>query len=122
MAKKILVVDDEPDIQKSVKMLVETMGFEAKTTDDGNEAIKMLKNDSFDLVVLDMLMPKISGINTLKKIRGDPKIKNQKVIFLTVVGLNQSGKGVVKKLNPAGYIEKPIENDSFKAKIKKIVD
>ena len=121
MTKKILIIDDEIDIRESIKMLIEVIGFETKTTDDGNKAINMLKKEKFDLVLLDMLMPKISGIKTLEKIRKDSKIKNQKVAFLTVVGLNQAGKNVVKKLNPVGYIEKPIDNDEFKKKITKIL-
>lgn len=121
MSKKVLIVDDEQDILESVKMLVETMGYEVKTTDNGNKAVEMLKKDKFDLVLLDILMPKISGIATLEKIRAEKSIKNQKVVFLTVVSLSQAGKGAVKELAPAGYIEKPIDNTLFKAKIKKII-
>lgn len=120
--KKILIVDDEDDILESIKMLLEVMGYKAEITDDGNKAIRMLKKEKFDLVLLDILMPKISGIEVLKKIRADPQIKNQKVVFLTVVGLSQAGQSVVKKLHPADYIEKPIDNQVFKQKIKKIVE
>jgi CheY-like chemotaxis protein len=120
--KKILVVDDELDILESIKMLIETIGYNVKTTDDGNRAIDILKKEKFDLVLLDMLMPKISGIDILKKIRADPQIKNQKVVFLTVVGLSQAGEEVIKKLHPTDYIEKPIDNRIFKEKIKKIVE
>jgi CheY-like chemotaxis protein len=122
MGKRILVVDDEPDILESIKMLVETMGYEVETTEDGDKAIDMLKKEKFDLVLLDMLMPKISGIKTLEKIRANPEIKNQKVAFLTVVGLNQTGENFVKKLKPIEYIEKPIDNAEFKKKIKKILE
>ena len=118
---KVLIVDDEKDILESVKMLLETINCKVKTTDDGNKAISMLKKEKFDLVLLDVLMPKISGIKTLEKIRADPKIKNQKVAFLTVVSPSKNGKGVIKKLNPIAYLEKPIDNDSFKRKITKIL-
>ena len=118
---KVLLVDDEPDILESVKMLIETMNHEVKVTDDGYEAIKMLKKEKFDLVLLDILMPKISGIVTLEKIREDNKIKNQKVVFLTVATLSQTGKEVVKKLHPDGYITKPIDNIAFKKNIKKLL-
>ncbi len=118
---KVLLVDDEIDILESVKMLIETMNHEVKTTDDGNEAIKMLEKEKFDLVLLDILMPKISGIATLEKIRGDKKKKKKKVVFLTVATLSQTGKEVVKKLHPDGYITKPIDNVVFKKNLKKLL-
>ncbi len=122
LEKKILIVDDEEDIRNSIKMLVETMGYEVKAVDDGNRAIDLLKKEKFDLMLLDMLMPKISGLATLEKIRADSKIKNQKVVFLTVVSLSQAGEDIMKRLKPAGYIEKPIDNVVFKKTIKKIVE
>ena len=121
VVKKILLVDDELDIRESVKMLLETMNYEVEITDDGNNAITMLKNGTFDLVLLDILMPKISGIKTLEKIRADSKIKNQKVVFLTVVSPTKNGEGIIGKLGPLDYIEKPIDNNSFKEKIEKIL-
>ena len=118
---KILVVDDELDVLESVKMLIETMGHEIKTIDNGKGAIKLLGKEKFDLMILYILMPKMSGIETLEKIRASPKLKKQKVAFLSVVSLSKNGKGVIKKLNPVAYIEKPIDNIVFKKKIKKIL-
>ena len=121
MAKKILIVDDEYDILESLKMLLEGVGYEVKIVDNGLDAIKILKKEKFDLVILDILMPKLSGIKTLEKIRADKKIANQKVIFLTVVLPNANGKNIIKNLKPLAYIGKPIVNSEFKDKIKKFI-
>lgn len=118
---KILVVDDELDILESIKMLLEIGGYGVKTVNNGEDAIKILKKEKFDLMLLDILMPNLSGVKTLEKIRADSHLKNQKVAFLTVVSLSKNGKGVIKKLNPVDYIEKPIDNAVFKKKIKKII-
>ena len=119
---KILIVDDEADIRESVKMLIQTIGKnEIKTVNDGKKAIKILQKEKFDLVLLDILMPKMSGIETLQKIRQNPKLKNQKVIFLTVVIPSEKGSNTIKKLKPLEFIKKPIDNTSFKKKIKKIL-
>jgi CheY-like chemotaxis protein len=118
---KILVVDDELDILESVGMLLETMGYNVKTADRGRKAIGVLKKEKFDLVLLDILMPEMSGIQTLGKIRNDAELKKQKVVFLTVVSPSKNGKGIIKKLKPTDYIEKPIDNVVFKRKIKKIL-
>ena len=119
MKKSILVVDDELDILESVKMLLETMEYKITAVDNGRDAIKKLKKNKFDLMLLDILMPKLSGIDTLKKIRADSKLKNQKVVFLTVVTPTKIGKALINKLKPIDYIQKPINNINFKNKIKK---
>ena len=102
-------------------MLLETMGYNVKTADRGRKAIGVLKKEKFDLVLLDILMPEMSGIQTLGKIRNDAELKKQKVVFLTVVSPSKNGKGIIKKLKPTDYIEKPIDNVVFKRKIKKIL-
>lgn len=117
---RILVVDDEEDILESVGMLVESMGYEAVTVNSGAKALEALRKEQYDLVLLDILMPKLSGIKTLEQIRADPKLKDQKVVFLSVIKPSQNGDQVIAKLKPLDYIEKPVEIESFKNKIKKI--
>jgi len=121
MAKKVLIVDDQKDILTSVEMLVEGEGYKAKTASNGKQALAMLKKESFDLVLLDVLMPEMSGREVLQKIRKDSKLKKQKVAFLTVVQLSEAGKDVVKKLKPVDYFPKPIEVVNFKKRLKKIL-
>jgi len=122
MVKKILIVDDEEDILTSVKMLLESAGYKIKTAMSGKEALRILHKESFDLVLLDILMPKLSGRELLEMIRADPKLKKQKVAFLTVIRLSQAGVKAVKKLKPVKYFEKPImDTADFKRKIKAIL-
>src|SRR3989344_1097897 len=102
--KKILIVDDEKDITTSVKMLLDNMGYSVTTVNSGKEALQALQKDKFDLVLLDMLMPEMSGDQVAKKIRENPKTKNQKIAFLTVVTLGEQGKAIMQKLKPADYI------------------
>ncbi len=121
MAKKVLIVDDQEDILTSVGMLVQSMGYEAKTVNNGKKALKSLQQESFDLVLLDVLMPEMSGREVLEKIRKDPKLKNQKVAFLTVIRLSEPGKDIVKELKPIEYFQKPIDIADFRKKLKKIL-
>lgn len=123
MAKKILIVDDEPDIRESVKMLVESMGYKAKTADSGKKALKALQQEPFDLVLLDLLMPEMPGSKVLQNIRANPKTKNQKVALLTVVQLSEQGKEIAKKLKPVEYFQKPlIDKAEFQKRLKKILE
>ncbi len=120
--KQILIVDDQEEILTPMKILVKNMGYETKTASNGKQALAMLKKESFDLVLLDILMPKMSGREVLQKIRADPKLKNQKVAFLTVVQLSEAGKDIVKKLKPVDYFPKPIKMANFKKRLKKILE
>jgi len=121
MAKKILIVDDEKDILESMEMLIKNIGYEVKTANNGKQALAMLKKESFDLVLLDILMPQMSGRELLEKIRADPKLKKQKVAFLSVVCLSESGKDVMKRLKPIDYFQKPIDVADFKKRLKGIL-
>ena len=123
MKKKVLIVDDEEDILTSVAMLINNMGYEAKTVNSGEKALEIIKKQKFDLILLDILMPGISGREVLEKIREYPKLKNQKVAFLTVVKLSEYGKDMMeKKLKPVDYFQKPINVSDFKRRIKKILE
>ena len=119
--KKILIVDDEVDILTSVKSFVESLGYKGKTAKGGQSALNMLSRSKYDLVLLDILMPRMSGKIVLEKIRDNPKLKNQKVAFLTVVRLNTEGRKIVKELKPVDYINKPINTADLKKRLKKIL-
>lgn len=119
--KKILVVDDEEDITKSVKMLLENDGYIVFTVNNGKDALQKLEKETFDLVLLDILMPEMPGNEVAEKIRKNPKIKNQKILFLTVVTLGELGKSIIQQLKPSGYVQKPFKAAELRAKIKKLV-
>jgi len=122
MVKKVLIVDDEADIASSVKMLIDGMGFSSRVVNNGAAALDVIKKEKFDLVLLDILMPQMSGREVLEKIRADSKLKKQKVAFLSVVQLSTEGKDSVKKLKPVEYFQKPITDlNEFKTKIKRIL-
>ena len=121
MVKKVLIVDDKQDILTSVTMLVESLGYKAKTASSGKQALEKLRLESFDLVLLDVLMPGMSGKEVLEKIRADPKLKNQKVAILSVVRLSEPGEKIIKELRPITYFQKPIDTADFKKRLKKIL-
>lgn len=121
MVKKVLIVDDKQDILTSVAMLVESLGYKAETASNGKQALEKLRLESFDLVLLDVLMPEMSGREVLEKIRADPKLKDQKVAILSVVRLSEPGEKIIKELKPITYFQKPIDTDDFKKRLKKIL-
>lgn len=121
MAKTIMIVDDEPHIVELEKAILEANGFKTITAYSGADGLKLLEKSKPDLVVLDMMMPGMSGREVCEKIRKNPKTKALKVIFVTVARFSEVGKMSLKDMNVLDYITKPFDNDDFLNRIKKIV-
>jgi len=121
MKKKILIVDDEPDLVELIKVVLQQSGFDAMSAGSGVEALEKLKKTKPDLVLLDMMMPGMSGRETCEKIRANPKTKNLKVAFLTVARFSEVGKEVLNKMHVSDYITKPFDNADLVRRVKKII-
>lgn len=121
MRKKILVVDDEDSIRELLTALLEENGYTVDTAKDGEEALLKLRDQNPDLVLLDMMMPGMSGRELCEKIRSDPKTKNMKVAFLTVAKFSEIGKEALDKMHVLDYITKPFDNEDLLGRIKKIL-
>ena len=121
MVKKILVIDDEVDILTSMKQLLESWSYEVLTVNNGEDGLRLLNEQSFDLVLLDLLMPGMSGREVFKKIRESDKLKDQKVALFTVARLDKYGGDGIQDLNPVGYFEKPINIPAFERNLKNIL-
>lgn len=119
--KKIMVVDDEESIRELVSAVLENSGFHVIAVSSGEECLNELKKMQPDLILMDMMMPRMSGRETVEKIRADSKTKNLKVVFLTVARFSEVGLESLKKLNISDYITKPFENDDLIKRINKII-
>jgi two-component system alkaline phosphatase synthesis response regulator PhoP len=119
--KKIMVVDDEENLVELVKAILEVEGYDILTASNGNECLEKLKTVNPDLILLDMMMPGMSGRETCERIRKDPKTKGLKVAFLTVAKFSEVGKDILKKLNAVDYITKPFDNKDLVRRVKKAV-
>ncbi len=86
MGKKILVVDDDENILNLERTILEQKGFEVTTCGGGAEALEILAERVFDLVLLDVMMPEVDGFTVCRKIKDDPRLKDIPVIFLTAKG------------------------------------
>lgn len=113
MEKKILIVDDEPNIVMTLEYAFKKQGFEVYIARDGSEALDILKDKIPSIVLLDIMMPNVDGYQTLKKIKENPILKNTKIVFLTAKNkASDVEKGL--QLGADKYLIKPFS-------IKKIV-
>jgi len=83
MAKKILVVDDERHIVRLVEVNLTRAGYDIVTAYDGVEALESVKSDTPDMIVLDVMMPRMDGFEVLRRLQADPETQNIPVIMLT---------------------------------------
>ena len=121
MKKKILVVDDEPEIVDIVKKMLEDK-YEVITAYDGEECLKKAKKEKPDLILLDILMPKLDGWETLKKLKDDENLKDIPVSMLTALPLTPEDtrdKPIDKIEN---YIVKPFKKETLIRKIEDIFE
>ena len=83
MPKRILVVDDEPHIVRLVQVNLQREGYEVLTAYDGVDALEKVANEKPDMVVLDVMMPRMNGFEVLKKLKADDETRDIPVIMLT---------------------------------------
>ncbi len=113
--KKVLVVDDEPDVRNFLAACIEDAGFQVSTAVDGADALEKLQAEPPDLMTLDMVMPRVSGINLMRKIRNIDQFARLPVIVITAHAHDEMGSDDIKDFNafasgmrPRYMMEKPV--------------
>jgi len=123
--KKILLVDDEPDVTYTIKNILEDNGFQVDTFNDPNFALKSYTSHYYNLVILDIKMPKMDGFELYTKIREkDPKVK---ICFLTASEMYyekfRKTRSEIGRINGEdSFIQKPIKNEDLIKKLTNIMD
>lgn len=129
MAKKVLIIDDDVDVRTFASSIVENSGYSPEVAKDGEEGINKVRKEKPDLIILDVLMPKESGIKMYRELKTDPQFKAIPVIVLSGIAKRtflRSQKALVEfggqpVPEPEAYFEKPVEPEDLEAMIKKLV-
>jgi len=120
MMAKILIVDDELDILKMVVFRLRKSGYEVITATDGQEALEMIEKDNPDLIILDLVLPKIDGYEVCKRLKASDEFRNMPVIFLTASTCADLSEKA-KELGADDYLTKPFEPDILIERVGKYV-
>jgi DNA-binding response OmpR family regulator len=127
MSEKILVVDDDPDILEAITMIFERQGYQVITARDGIEGLACLKAEKPDLMILDLLMPKIDGFAVLKELQ-DPRwleFRDTPILILTSVREEASRRRYELEtgleLGVDSYVEKPVSPAIILKKVEKLI-
>ena len=129
MSKKVLVVDDDQDVRLFNTTVVEEYGYTPLEAENGEEGLKMIKEHMPDLVILDVMMPRQSGIRLYRELKTEKTLKDINVVLLSGIApktflrsqkaLTEFGGKEVPE--PAIYLEKPVEPEELGEVIKKIL-
>lgn len=137
--KKILIIDDEPDARAYLKAILEENDYETMTASDGEEGLKIAQETPPHLILLDLMMPKKSGIKFLNEIKQDEQLKGVPIIVASgarqVTGVDmkqyleeqpfkkrkEEVLGTALDITPEAYLEKPINPSELLAAVKKFI-
>jgi len=118
--KKVLVADDEPNILRSIKLVLEEEGYHVLTAGDGVETLKLAMDEPIDLIILDIKMPKISGQEVYRRLKEDKKIGELPVIILTAFG-QEIPQTEGWELHGVDYVTKPFSPYAIVERVNKIL-
>jgi DNA-binding response OmpR family regulator len=117
MPKRVLVVDDEPNIVMSLRFLMEREGYEVVVAPTGQKALDALDQGPADLVLLDVMMPELDGFEVCQRIRDNPAWKETRIVMLTAKGRDvERDKGIA--LGADAYVTKPFSTRELVARVK----
>jgi len=127
--KKILILDDEPDVVAYLEMLLTDNGYETISAVDGKDGLEKTRTDKPDLVTLDISMPGTSGVRFYRELKADPELAKIPVIIVTAVtGFDGDPYAYLKFVNrksklpePEGFFPKPIDKEKFLATVRDLL-
>lgn len=120
MAKKILIVDDEKDLVETLTFRLEAAGFEVIPAYDGLEGLSKARKEKPDLILLDVMMPKMDGYQVCRLLKFSNDMKNIPIVMLTARGQDQD-KITGQEVGADVYITKPFDGAELVKKIKEVL-
>lgn len=121
MSKRILIVDDEPEIVELLEMRLRKVGYEILTAADGMEGLEKARKEIPDLIILDVMMPKMDGLQVCRFLKFDEKYKKIPIMMLTSRG-QDSDKRLGQQVSADSYLPKPYEVDVLLKEVKRLLN
>lgn len=120
MRERVLVVDDDDDIVRVVRINLELEGFEVETAGDGQEALERALANPPDIALLDIMMPRMDGLTALRKMRSQPSLASTSIVLLTARGLTEDRVNGLE-LGADDYVTKPFDVVELVARVKAVL-
>jgi DNA-binding response OmpR family regulator len=120
LCKLVAVVDDEPDTNEMIAEMIRLNGHEVIRSFDGHSAMQLISREMPDLVVMDVMMPDLSGLEVLRFMRRDPRLKHIPVIVLSARSRPEDIQEGIQA-GAARYLTKPVAFDEVKAAVQSLI-
>lgn len=121
MPQQILIAEDEPDVRDFLEAVLSGAGYEVVTASDGAAVLTRLAYPAPDMVLMDLHMPMVDGLEALRRIKSVEAWQSTPVLFLTASGLTED-LVTAKRLGARGYLVKPIRSADLLAKVKTVIE
>lgn len=109
MAAKVLITEDEPNIVESLSFILRRAGYEVMAVSDGEAAMAQLRAELPDAMILDLMLPRLSGFEVLKRVKNDPALARLPVLVLSAKG-QAHDRRLVEDIGAEAFVTKPFSN------------
>ncbi len=109
MTTRVLVAEDEPNIVESLSFILNRSGCDVTSVTDGEAALNSIRADKPNVVILDVMLPKMNGFEVLKAVRSDETVKDIPIIILTAKGQSQDRR-MAEEIGANAFVTKPFSN------------
>lgn len=121
----ILIVDDDPDIIEGILMILETQPYRLQTARDGKQCMEMIEEEKPDLLILDLLMPRMDGWGVIREVRSNPKYATVPIMILSTVIEDASYRRYELEtgmtMDIQGYVQKPAKPTDLIQRVEKLI-
>ena len=118
---KILCVDDSVDITEALELTLDILGHDVSSTNSGKEAVDLIKNNSFDAILLDLAMPEFSGLDVISELESIKNIRDLNIIIFSASVMTESEVKELTQKGVRGVIRKPADIKVLEDEIKRII-
>lgn len=119
MTTRVLIAEDEPHIVESLSFVLQRSGYEVSSVLDGESALARLRSDPPDMLILDVMLPKLNGFEVLKRLKSDPALCSIPVIILTAKGQTQDRR-MAEEIGVDGFMTKPFSNREIVDEVRRL--
>ncbi|MDO9637310.1 MAG: response regulator [Pseudotabrizicola sp.] len=117
MTARVLLIEDEPNITEAIRFILSRDGCEVTALADGVGAVAAVRAEMPDLVILDLMLPGVSGLEILAQLRADPATKGLPVMMLTAKGQGRD-REAAERAGASHFMTKPFSNDDMRAAVR----
>ncbi len=119
MSKRVLIAEDEPHIVESLSFVLQRKGYEVEAVFDGETALAQLRNRRPDVMILDVMLPRVNGFEVLKQVKSDAALHSVPVIILTAKGQAQDRR-MAEEIGADGFMTKPFSNQEVIDEVRRL--